>query len=230
MPHFRARIALGATFAALAAPVVTAGGPQSWPFDIQTAGENVSWTSPTNVNPARPMYEASYVITSLQVNVRFGIFNLGPIDVTDQVPPEQLSNSNRGLGPAPAVFLNDLIVYPDPPTPAAIQATVAVALNAAGFGTLNMTNVTLGPLTVDLGPPLGVQTVTLTRVRAIGTVTVDPIACPADLDGDGFVGSSDLATLLGGWNSVGPADLNLDGIVNAADLASMLGAWGPCPS
>lgn len=223
------RTAPGAIAAAALSLTAVAGAPQTWPFDVETTGNNVSWISPTSVNPGRPVYGASYSITSVQVNVRFSIFNLGPIDVTDQIPPEQLSNSNRGLGPAPAEFLNDLIVYPEPPTAAALAANVVVAIDASGFGRLDMTDVTLGPLVVDLGPPLGVQTVTLTRVRAIGTVTVDPIACPADLDGDGFVNSADLAALLGGWGGPGPADLNLDGSVNSADLASLLGAWGPCP-
>lgn len=54
-------------------------------------------------------------------------------------------------------------------------------------------------------------------------------ACPADLDGDGNVGSSDLASLLGGWGAPGPADFNGSGAVDSSDLASLLGAWGPCP-
>jgi spore coat protein A len=54
--------------------------------------------------------------------------------------------------------------------------------------------------------------------------------CPADLDGDGAVGSSDLAALLGSWGpGAAPADLNGDGNVNASDLAALLGSWGPCP-
>lgn len=207
-----------------------AGTPQTWPFNIATTGSAVSWVSPTPVNGTRPQFEASYTITQFLVNVRFGIFNLGPIDVTGQVPPEQLSNASRGPGPAPATFFNDAVIYPPPPETPGFVANVVVALNASGFGTLDLTNVVLGPLLVDLGPPFGLQTVTLTRVQAIGTVTVDPIPCPADLDGDGFVGSPDLAALLGAWNAIGgTADLNLDDAVNAGDLAAMLGAWGTCP-
>lgn len=56
-----------------------------------------------------------------------------------------------------------------------------------------------------------------------------PPACPADLDGDGFVNSSDLASLLGAWGSgAGPADLDGNGSVGSGDLAGLLGAWGPC--
>lgn len=57
--------------------------------------------------------------------------------------------------------------------------------------------------------------------------------CPADLDSNGQVSGSDLATLLGAW---GPcegldcsADIDGDGEVKGADLAILLGAWGACP-
>jgi len=54
--------------------------------------------------------------------------------------------------------------------------------------------------------------------------------CPADLDGDGQVGATDVATLLGQWGAFGgSADLDGNGEVASADLAIMLGAWGPCP-
>ncbi len=53
--------------------------------------------------------------------------------------------------------------------------------------------------------------------------------CDQDLDGDGAVGSSDLALLLGTWGLPGPADFDMDGMVGSSDLAVMLGAWGPCP-
>ncbi|MGA1394008.1 MAG: hypothetical protein ACO38W_12715, partial [Phycisphaerales bacterium] len=48
-----------------------------------------------------------------------------------------------------------------------------------------------------------------------------------DLDGDGIIGGSDLAILLGAWNSKGgPADLDGDGIIGGSDLAILLSAWG----
>jgi glucose/arabinose dehydrogenase len=56
----------------------------------------------------------------------------------------------------------------------------------------------------------------------------DAPPCPADLDGDGVVGASDLATLLGSWGGVGPADLDGSGSVGAGDLAALLGSWGAC--
>ncbi len=66
----------------------------------------------------------------------------------------------------------------------------------------------------------------------IGADVAAGTPCPWDLNGDGSVGSSDLAQLLGQWGmggGFGPADFNNDGVVNAGDLAQMLGAWGPCP-
>lgn len=56
-----------------------------------------------------------------------------------------------------------------------------------------------------------------------------PSLCPADLNGDGFVGAADLASLLGAWGSgPGPADIDGTGNVGASDLAALLGAWGAC--
>ncbi len=57
------------------------------------------------------------------------------------------------------------------------------------------------------------------------------VNCPADLDGSGAVGPSDLAVLLGSWgpNPGHPADLDGDGEVGPSDLAQLLGSWGPCP-
>lgn len=53
-------------------------------------------------------------------------------------------------------------------------------------------------------------------------------SCPADLDGNGTVGGSDLTTVLSAWG--GPnGDLDGDGTTDAADLTELLSAWGPCP-
>lgn len=53
-------------------------------------------------------------------------------------------------------------------------------------------------------------------------------AVTPDLDGDGQVGGSDLASLLAEWGSCGgcAADLDGDGQVGGLDLTIMLGAWG----
>ena len=49
----------------------------------------------------------------------------------------------------------------------------------------------------------------------------------SDVDGDGVVGGSDLAQILGQWDSSNcVADLDGDGVVTAADLSILLGSWG----
>ncbi len=56
-------------------------------------------------------------------------------------------------------------------------------------------------------------------------VTTAGCSPTADLDGDGLVGPTDLALLLGAWGGAGVADLNGDGTVDASDLALLLGQW-----
>ncbi len=70
-------------------------------------------------------------------------------------------------------------------------------------------------------------------VGPAGTTWVEapvPSPCPADLDGDGFVGAGDLAILLAAWGNpaTGGADLDGNGFVGVEDLAILLAAWGPC--
>jgi hypothetical protein len=70
-------------------------------------------------------------------------------------------------------------------------------------------------------------------ISGSGTLTVAqtgscPVNCPADLNGDGSVGSADLTILLAAWGTPGPGDLNGDGSVGSADLTILLAAWGPC--
>jgi hypothetical protein len=59
---------------------------------------------------------------------------------------------------------------------------------------------------------------------------VEPLGCPADLNGDGVVNVSDLLVLLSAWgdNPGHAADLNGDGVVNVSDLLLLLGSWGAC--
>ena len=59
------------------------------------------------------------------------------------------------------------------------------------------------------------------------SLPVPSAGCAGDLDGDGSVGSTDLAILLAGWGT-GNADLDGDGDTSSSDLAVLLAAWGPC--
>lgn len=52
----------------------------------------------------------------------------------------------------------------------------------------------------------------------------------ADLDGDGIVGATDLAIMLGAWGVCSPCgacvgDINVDGFVDGIDVSVLLGAW-----
>ena len=51
--------------------------------------------------------------------------------------------------------------------------------------------------------------------------------CVGDVDGNGNVGASDLAELLGAWGS-GDIDFDADGLTGASDLSALLGNWGAC--
>lgn len=55
--------------------------------------------------------------------------------------------------------------------------------------------------------------------------------CPADLDGDGRVGGSDLGILFSSWGPCGKAcdaDLDGNGAVGGSDLGMLFSAWGDC--
>ncbi|MCA9290633.1 MAG: FG-GAP repeat protein [Phycisphaerales bacterium] len=60
-----------------------------------------------------------------------------------------------------------------------------------------------------------------------GIISLNCLLCdPADLNGDGVVGSADLSILLAAWGASGPSDLDGDGVTGSADLALLLAAWG----
>ena len=58
-----------------------------------------------------------------------------------------------------------------------------------------------------------------------------PPACPADLDGGGSVGLTDLVAVLAAWGpcSLCAEDFDVDGGVGLTDLIVLLSAWGACP-
>ena len=64
--------------------------------------------------------------------------------------------------------------------------------------------------------------------RNVALLVGAPGGEPADLDGDGAVGSSDLGALLAAWGNAGAGgeDLDGDGVVGSSDLGILLAAWG----
>jgi len=74
-----------------------------------------------------------------------------------------------------------------------------------------------------------------TPLFAIGSETIIVFTvgtpCPADVDGNGSVGFSDILAIFGSWGTFCegcPADLNGDGTVGFADILTLFGSWGPC--
>lgn len=57
------------------------------------------------------------------------------------------------------------------------------------------------------------------------------VACPADLNGDGLVGSLDMPTFFSewGWCPECPSDFNGDDVVDVRDLLTFIASWGSCP-
>jgi hypothetical protein len=56
-----------------------------------------------------------------------------------------------------------------------------------------------------------------------------PSPCLGDVNDDGTVDGSDLASVVGNWGSAGVGDIDSNGVVDGADLGLVLSAWGSCP-
>jgi hypothetical protein len=129
------------------------------------------------------------------------------------------------------VFINANIDLFDPRAPDFVTivpgvndvlAEIVVDASADASGTFS---IVVGPAT-GLSDPNGFS---IPYVWTVGKIVIDvtPPTSP-DLDGDGSVGASDLAILLGDWGPCPtlPPDLSGDGFVDSTDLAIFLGAWG----
>lgn len=68
------------------------------------------------------------------------------------------------------------------------------------------------------------------RINSQATLEAISLPCPADLDGDASVGTSDLLVLFSLWgtNPHGPPDLDGDGIVGTSDILELFANWGMC--
>ena len=156
----------------LCVPGLAAAQSQTWSFDQTTTGQDLSWTSPTAVAPNASVYASSFVLTKVEVDVKWSFITLNDLDVTNQVPPESLSGGGTLAGPAPVELLGQSVVVPPPPDPPAVAAILSMGLDASGHGFMTATNVQLGTMQVDLGFPIGVQTVTILSVRLVGQLTM----------------------------------------------------------
>lgn len=101
---------------------------------------------------------------------------------------------------------------------------------SAATATLTLSNVQLsdaGAYRCNVANNCGSETSDPARL------TVDPAACPGDVNGDRTVDLADLSILLSNYGCNGsqcPGDFNGDGHTDLSDLATQLGAYGrPCP-
>ena len=81
------------------------------------------------------------------------------------------------------------------------------------------------------GRQLGIEIAELTMAKVSGYfVGPDvPASCPLDLDGDGFVGATDLLDALSDFGETGPGfagDIDQDGIVGVNDILELLASYG----
>jgi len=203
------------------------GADAIWPFDLETTGQDVTWVSPTSIDPNAERFLFETVVLLAEADVSSGGFPLGTFDLIPMLPPEQLAGVVYTQGPAPAVISDFSIIAPPPPEAPAFTADVVTTIDAAGFVHMSMTNVVLGTTMVDVGPPFGVIPVTITRVRIAGDINADAIQLTSDLNNDCVVDTADLGILLAQFGSVDEqGDLNDDGLVDTADLGLLLSQFG----
>jgi hypothetical protein len=131
-----------------------------------------------------------------------------------------------------AAFDTRIIVYLGAVT-CPTAATTVYACNDDGAGCTALTSTVSFPCTA--AQQFYVRIGSKSVIGGPGTVSFvcAPSAppCPADIDGNGAVDASDLASLLASWGTCTgcAADLDANGTVDAADLATVLAAWGACP-
>jgi hypothetical protein len=204
-----------------------AGTTGTWPFDLETTGSDVTWDADSAINPNAGRFRFEYLITLAEADGSVGGFPIGTIDILDMLPPELLSDVGYSIGPAPVTVWDAHIDAPEPPDSPAVSADVQITVDTSGVAHMSMTNVVLGTTMIDIGPPFGVVSVTVTRIRMAGTITGDVTGCAGDLNFDGIVDTADLGLLItqfGSDNEQG--DLNDDNAVDTADLGILISQFG----
>lgn len=205
----------------------------SWPFTISTNGENVSWTSPSSINPTGDYYEMYYTVESATVIVSYIGIDFGPIDITYLLPKDVITTWRESSGPCPLDFGWIEVIAPEDQDPPAFAYDWIVEIDTKGIATYRVENVFMGQYDYDLGFPFGYVTVNLESgtINSILTIDVVPTPCYADIDGSGTVDVADLLEVIGNWGYClkCPADTNQDDEIDVTDLLAVVGAWGDCP-
>lgn len=110
------------------------------------------------------------------------------------------------------------------------NASFSSRLNAANTGLPLTQDLVAGQTYFVIVGSFGVDTGAIQANLVIDGPPQPPPSCPADIDGNGEVGGTDLSALLAAWGSNNAdADLDGSGTVGGADLTTLLAAWGPCP-
>ena len=213
---------------AVAATALSGAENASWPLSIETSGEDVSWTSPSTVNPDGDEYDHQVSITGVSVDVTYFGIEFGPIDVSDQLPDTSFGGIIEG--PCPVDGGTTSILQPPPPDPVTIAFDIALELDENGTGSMLMNNIILGTATTTI-PIFGEVTVQLETVYVDLVVNVEVITtpCSTDINGDGETNVNDILLLLAAYGTSDPAsDIDGDGVVGVNDVLELIAGWGPC--
>ncbi|MBG85081.1 MAG: hypothetical protein CMJ40_11130 [Phycisphaerae bacterium] len=217
-----------ALIVAAAATTMVGADSATWQLSIETAGQDVSWTSPTNVRADGELYDMYASVTGVSVLVSYFGFEFGPIDVSDQLPDSSFGGQLEG--PCPIDGGTTSIVEPPPPDPITFGFDVTLLLDEEGEGSLLMENIVLGTATTTI-PIFGEVTVQLEEVYVDLEITVDVIgtSCATDLNGDNQTNVDDILQLLGAYGTNdSESDVDGDGVVGVNDVLTLIAAWGPC--
>lgn len=212
-------------------------------FDKVLVNGSTTLTNTTSENVEVFAELVAPICAHLESNVKIGTIN--SLKLTANADGGQLTCGTAGPNgePGPASVVSALVNG----TPAIACFGCPFALTSSGPATLT-TNCSQGTPLPSLPYPDVVESigtrlhVTITPGdKAILTmyflakgdyVAIEGNPCPGDVDGDGTIGSADLAMLLSYWNSTeacgNNSDVNLDGLIDGIDLAFMLGQWGDC--
>ncbi len=220
------RTAVVAASLGVLAAVTAADDTVHWEFDERTAGEDVFWNSPTALRSDAAAYDWHFELQKVEVWVKYIGITFGPIDVTNELPPDYREFFGFTPGPLPLTIFDEHIRYPEPPDPVTIEGDIRVEVAADGYGEWSFTNVTLGTATIDLGWPFGEQTVDLEEVRMVGYVDIDAFSKLGDLNYDGGVNQQDLGILLAAYGLNDGGDIDGDGDTDQADLGVLLANFG----
>lgn len=199
---------------------------ESWDFTVSSTGNDIYWTSPTAVRTDGELYLSHFDLNSVLVDVVWNGFEIPGIDVTDQLPAEDLFEDGEAAGPPPFEFGSSSVNVP--PT---IAFDVFLVMNNDGNTIFRMSSIVLGTAVVDI-PIFGEQTVQLTAIYLDCSLDMEIVGafCQADVDGSGSVDVNDLLMVIGDWGCTGTctADITGDGAVNVQDLLELIASWGNC--